>query len=187
MQLVLPKAANLVSNVPRHTTARLDTSGCNTRPIHSAGFVNAIYAPDVGLHTTAATLVLAFKHSANSHVMSDSLFHPAGISRLAGNDTESFWRRFDIANKCFADKMPYNKILAESPNFSEVRRAHSTNCNQKRVLRPDRVHLISSVLKRLALDYWLEHIDAYTTLTKPGGGVQVFGKAIEYAGTSETH
>lgn len=69
-------------------------------------------------------------------------------------------------NKRFSEKEKYSRILAESPNLSEVRKSCITYCNQKEFPRPDRVRLVSSILKGPALNFWMENIDGQTEFSE---------------------
>lgn len=136
--------------------------------------VNTIFSSDNVARNTASSLIAEFKHS-NARSGSSTPGDQQDRQNIGQVDNESFWRRVDNANRRFTEKERYSGILAESPNLTEVRKAYTTYCTQKDFPRPDRVKLVSAILKGPALNFWMEHINGRTEYSELGG---VF-KALE--------
>lgn len=134
-------------------------------PVHQAT-ATALYSTNSELMSTANSLISNWRLNRQSHTTADATHNSeranansSGNSNSAGSTNECLWRRVDAANRRFQDSEKYSGILGESPNLSEARRSYVTYCDQKSFPRPDRVKLVSCVLKGPALSLWSSSIE----------------------------
>jgi hypothetical protein len=128
---------------------------------------NVIYSSDTALKNVANTYMenyrLATSTASEKSRASDDAVHPV---ESGGGGHETTWRKIDAASRRFADNEKYSGILAESPSLTETRNAYLTYCNQKEFSKADRVKRLSCVLKSLALNYWMSHVERKSEFTE---------------------
>lgn len=82
----------------------------------------------------------------------------AAVMVAPGYENDSTWRKIDSTSRHFSETERFSGILGESLNLSENRQSYLIYCNQKDLSRPDKVKLVSCVLKGPALNFWMEKL-----------------------------
>jgi len=126
---------------------------------------NALYSNDNALMSSANQMMVEWRHSrtGTDAPVSSSSGHAADSP-----ESETVWRRVDAAERRFTESQKYSGILGESPTLAEARRAYLTYCDQKAFPRPDKVKLVSCILKGPALNFWTTNIEQNPEFTELG-------------------